>query len=487
MAIRKPLVLLNGGVTQASLVDGGSPLILLDGYIAQLPEGDTLEGANVIVVGGGGDIQRDRDIIERNEYVLPQGSLESLVLSVPDEFLPYPMEEVVAALLARAEEIYEQEMERTSIEVSIVPEVSPIFEDYIQILPTANEEYIYSDKEEYDLELYTYENMIQDIEYTALDVYVPNEMVHGFTDSYILDTYISDFLDIANISEYYLLSLGISESSNPILEDTPITVGINDVNFELENIIDTYQLITASSDIVPTQLDEANLVTVILEDPIENIIDDVKVLATVTSNELIPEIVEDITATIVEQDNFLVLSPEEAVISIDLEGYIQAVVSNTGFTNPNNVIGNTTNTAATLTATSSGLLGTTNNTTNGTLVASFNAINLGDLSITSVVFRIESQHANAGVPITQPTTNIQYQYSTNNGSTWTTFYTQTANTAKAIRTVDITSIIGQNQTLLNQFRVRATGNVTSGTGLGAGSTASFFRAWLSILANRTYL
>lgn len=178
-------------------------------------------------------------------------------------------------------------------------------------------------------------------------------------------------------------------------------------------------------------------------------------------------------------------STDQETVIISLNGYANSVASNSGFTNPDNSLGNTTGNGALLTATSSGLLGTTNNTTNGTIVLDFRDINLGDIDITSAILSVENDHVNAGVPITQPTCSLIFAYSTD-GSTYTNFYTLTGQTAKGIRTIDLTSILSSNKALLNPFRVRATGNVTSGTGVGAASTATFYRAWLTIQGNRIY-
>lgn len=216
-------------------------------------------------------------------------------------------------------------------------------------------------------------------------------------------------------------------------------------------------------------------------------VEDISNTVTATANESAKRAIESIEGAIVARTDIGQKATDIETVEITLNGYANQNVSNTGWTNPGNALNNTTGTAATLTATSSGLAGTTNNTTNGTTVLGFRDVNLGDLTITSVTLQVENSGAGAGVAIAQPTANIQYQYSLNNGSTWTTFFTHnTATLAKGIRTVNITGIIGQDQTLLSALQIRATGTVTSGTGLGAAYTASFFRAWMTVLANRTY-
>jgi hypothetical protein len=196
--------------------------------------------------------------------------------------------------------------------------------------------------------------------------------------------------------------------------------------------------------------------------------------------------VEQIESAIVVIDEPAQRAAEQAEIVVSLTGYANAVVANTTWANPNNALGNTTGTAATLTATASGLAGTTNNTATGSITLGFQDVNLGDLTISNVDLFVENQGATAGVAIAQPTTNIQYQYSLD-GTTFTTLFTHnTPALPKGIRTVDITALVGQDQAKLSALQIRATGSVTSGTGLGASNTASFFRAWLVVNAARTY-
>ena len=216
-------------------------------------------------------------------------------------------------------------------------------------------------------------------------------------------------------------------------------------------------------------------------------VEDISNTVTATANESAKRAVESIEGAIISRTDLNQKATDTEIVEITLNGYANQNVQTTTWTNPANVQGNTTGTSASLTATSSGLAGTTNNTATGILSVGFRDVNLGDLTITSVILSVENSGAGAGVPIAQPTANIEYQYSLNNGSTWTTFYTHnTATLAKGIRTVNITGIIGQDQTLLSALQIRATGSVTSGTGLGAAYTASFFRAWMTVLANRTY-
>lgn len=249
---------------------------------------------------------------------------------------------------------------------------------------------------------------------------------------------------------------------------------------------DTAAAILVQTEFVPTILDNLYL-RLSTDESVLTPIEDAKVTATATANESIPTLEDQIEAAIVVISENVPTQTEEIVIQTSLNGYANQNVQTTTWTNPANALGNTTGTSASLTATASGLAGTTNNTATGILALGFRDVNLGDLTITSVVLNVENSGAVAGVPIAQPTVNIDYQYSLNNGSSWNTFYTHnTTALAKGIRSVDITSIVGQDQSLLSALQIRATGSVTSGTGLGVSYTASFFRAWMVVSANRTY-
>lgn len=390
---------------------------------------------NIIIGGGGDEIQNERQTYDLPEIVQPQTSLEQIATSVPNESYPTPIEEVVAALLARAEETVPLVEDMNTLEVTITPEQFLGAEDTIQIPLRANEFFLYdSDTEMYQLELTTFEVSLAPV------------------------------------------------------ETIRTTVGINDVEFELGDLTDMQQIETSVFENRP-EVEEMHQVELTTFEISPTPIEDVNIDVTVTASEMLPEIVDDTAITIIEQSNFVNFNPEDAVVVVNLEMYANVVQSNTGWTNPNNTLGNTSNTAATLTATSSGLLGTTNNTTNGTIVLDFQDQVLGDFSqanLTSAIVRVELQRANAGVAIVQPTSNIQFQYSLNNGDTYTTFYTLTAVVGKQIQQIDITGLLTNPDTQIDQFRIRATGSITSGTGVGAASTASFFRAWLTASFNKTY-
>lgn len=384
-----------------------------------------------IPVGEAGEVTRERIIYELPEIVT-RATVADAIITAASEQLGELAEEVVAALLARAEEEFPLVADDVTLEVTPIGDLVPVAVDDAMLATQANEEV----------------PLIEDsIEAMVL----------------VLDEIVPEQTEVVRV-----------------------TAGVNAMEVVPEMQEDVASAIVVGNEVVPTQQDDVKL-TLILDEENPIPIEDVNVLATVNAIEVVPDLADQTEAAIVVLDETVPNQGDEIVINLTLNGYANANVSNTGWTNQGNILGNTTNTSASLTATSSGLLGTTNNTTNGTTVLGFRDVNLGDLTITSVVLNAENSGAGAGVAVAQPTVNIQYQYSTNNGSTWTTFYTHTATAlAKGVRTINLTSIIGQNQSLINNFQVRATGTVTSGTGVGAAYTASFFRTWLEITASRTY-
>jgi hypothetical protein len=279
--------------------------------------------------------------------------------------------------------------------------------------------------------------------------------------------------------------LARAEESNPVPVETirstvrPMITEV--VNGQTEN----NAVKISSSELVGQLVDSIQALLFVSPDILPTPEETVVVSAKVNALETVATLTENITGAIVAQDNGVPVQTTSEPIVVTLNGYANVVASNTGWTNPNNALGNTTGTSATLTATASGLAGTTNNTTNGTIVLDFQDVNLGDLTITNVDFNVETQRANAGVPIAQPTSNVQFQYSFDN-TNWTTITTVTAVQAKAIQSVDVTAIVGQDQTKLSNLKIRATGSVTSGTGLGVSTTVSFFRAWMVVNADKTY-
>lgn len=281
--------------------------------------------------------------------------------------------------------------------------------------------------------------------------------------------------------------LAQAPEDNPIPVET-IQTTVSPIIFEAVPVqSDMQQVALRANEDVPTIVDQAALIAIPTGEDVPEQEEVVRITAGVNAMETLPALTENIQAAIIEQDNFLAELATTEPLNVTLNGYANQNIATNTWANPANALGNTTGTASNLTATASGLAGTTNNTSTGAITLGFRDVNLGDMTITSVILSVENQGATAGVAIAQPTTNVQWQYSLNNGGSFTTFYTMTTPaTAKGIRTLDITGIVGQDQSLLSALQIRATGTITSGTGLGAGNTVSFFRAWMTVLANRTY-
>jgi hypothetical protein len=279
--------------------------------------------------------------------------------------------------------------------------------------------------------------------------------------------------------------LARAEETSPTPEETIRSTVRPMISEVVPGQTDTQMLALRASETLPP-ISEAHQIRLVTQEAVPEQTETIRITPTVMVFEAVPLIRENVAAAIIEQDNFVNAPVVTEPITATLTGYANAVVANTTWANPNNALGNTTGTAATLSAASSGLAGTTNNTSTGALTLGFLDVNLGDLVISSVTLQVENQGATAGVAIAQPTTNIAYQYSLD-GTNFTTFFTHnTPALAKGIRTVDVTALVGQDQAKLSALQIRATGSVTSGTGLGATNTASFFRAWMVVNAARTY-
>lgn len=212
--------------------------------------------------------------------------------------------------------------------------------------------------------------------------------------------------------------------------------------------------------------------------------------ANVTSPEANPTPLENYLATLsvfrAESNN----TPTDAVsFNATAQPYADAVVSNTNWTNPNNALGDTTATSATLSATSSGLVGLTSNTVNGTLILSFpdlftpGTIDLTLYTISQVTISFEySQIAGSGLG--NSSTRV-VDYSLNNGSSWTNVMNANSAQAKTIATYTITPQVSGGWAQLNDLRMRWTGSVVSGVGSGSTTTTNWFRAWATVTASYT--
>lgn len=168
-------------------------------------------------------------------------------------------------------------------------------------------------------------------------------------------------------------------------------------------------------------------------------------------------------------------------------GYAESTVTTTGVTNPANVLGNNTATAATSSAASSGLAGTTSNTTNFDLIVELPNVNLSALisTIDTVTVNFEREGAVGGVSVGGTgTINMLWGFGgTPNNTVATGTFAVGQPLAKGISSANITAQVANDFTNINLLRLRFQGSVTSGAGLGATSTASFYRAWVSFVGN----
>lgn len=281
--------------------------------------------------------------------------------------------------------------------------------------------------------------------------------------------------------------LARAEESVPTPEETIRTTVRPMIDEVVPSTQSTESVITARPEIIPLVTESFRFDFNVLNESVPFPTEEVRIVPTVMAFESVPLITDNASASIIEQDNFLPVVTTSEPLNATLNGYANQNVATTVWATPANALGNTTNTASTLTATASGLAGATNTTVTGAITLGFQDVNLGDLNITSVILSVENLGAVDAVAVVQPTTSVEWQYSLNNGGAFTTFYTMsTPATAKGIRTVDVTGIVGQNQALLSGLQIQATGTITSGTGLGVANTVSFFRAWMTVLANKTY-
>lgn len=207
--------------------------------------------------------------------------------------------------------------------------------------------------------------------------------------------------------------------------------------------------------------------------------------AMATANETAKRAVEGITAVVAAGVEKAKRAADAASVTAIVNAYANAVSSNTGWVNPNSALGNTPSVSATLTATSSGVAGTTSNTTTGTLVLALPDLAITDLALGAVSLNVQRQCTVGGTAPIGQSVSVQFQYSLN-GTSWTTFLTVAAALGNGTTSVDITGVIAGSYANLNALQVRATGTVVSGTGLGATATVAWFRAWLSFAASKEY-
>jgi len=186
--------------------------------------------------------------------------------------------------------------------------------------------------------------------------------------------------------------------------------------------------------------------------------------------EVMPVPIEAITS-------FVVVNTESLPPPLDNDGRLSVsglrasnvVVSQTAVTNSANVL-DTDADEATVVATASGIGGITAVNVAFSLVVSFADFTLSWLdditqTIAQVRYRIVQGGTNLG-----PTQSLVVDYSLNDGGSWITFTTITAQTALTTMNIDLLSLVGDDWTKLNQLRIRLSGTIGSGTGLSATNT-----------------
>ena len=195
--------------------------------------------------------------------------------------------------------------------------------------------------------------------------------------------------------------------------------------------------------------------------------------------------VESVTAVVAAAINTAKRAAGSSTVNVTLAGYANANVSTTGWVNPANALGNTTATNATLTATATGIAGSTSATTNGAMVLGFADPLLSDLTIQTATLNVERAVVSSGTLPLNQAVNVAWEYSFN-GTTWTPITTAVAAVAKGMVSIDFAAALGGDWSKVSALQVRANGSVTSGTGLSAQMQAQFFRAWLALTATRNY-
>lgn len=149
------------------------------------------------------------------------------------------------------------------------------------------------------------------------------------------------------------------------------------------------------------------------------------------------------------------------------------VVSNTGFTTPNNMIDLSETTSALLSVTQTGgFLGGSTATANGNIqVACPNIAFTPDATTNSVQLQVGYTTTASGGLQNGNSVNVTIAYSLNDGATYTNIVTVTNTDQTANPTVNITATTAQ----LNQLRFRAVGSVVSGTRLLVGGANQQFQ------------
>jgi hypothetical protein len=164
-----------------------------------------------------------------------------------------------------------------------------------------------------------------------------------------------------------------------------------------------------------------------------------------------------------------------------------SVVSETGFTNSQNMLDKSNATFASCSSSSSGAVGSggTEESTVCDFEVSVLDTELDDLTIDFVELSWAISATTTGIQTSAGQCIIDYQYSINNG-TWVTFFAQTAQTASTSSLV-VTGEIEGNWQLIKDIKFRAVGEVRSGTGVLSVTTSALWNyAKIRILASKDY-
>lgn len=277
--------------------------------------------------------------------------------------------------------------------------------------------------------------------------------------------------------------------------DAPKTVGGEVTNeklvYELPELfvvpVVKDSIITGVSDTAPSQQDAAEVAFLVDKPELYPIpVEFLYLSGSVTATELVPEALDTNSVIVLTGKDVVPNQTSLSFVQADYNLFANAVASSNTWENTTDALADTTATAAKLEATASNVAGIDNETSTGDMIVAFRDIDLGDLAITSsLILSVETGHATAGIPTAASTTSVVFQYSLNSAA-FVTFHAQTINTAKAVNTVDLTSAIGTSVSAINSLRVRATGSITSGTGVGVSSAVSFYRTWLSFTSEKDY-
>jgi hypothetical protein len=187
---------------------------------------------------------------------------------------------------------------------------------------------------------------------------------------------------------------------------------------------------------------------------------------------------------------FLEMDPTASGAVGDPFFYPETVVSFSNMSGTANLLGHT-GPGAVATANSSGLGGLTSNTVNWNAVVSFRdlvAVDALDLFTDITRFRVHmtSSASSTGIAV-GASSSIDGDYSLNNGSTWTNWLARASGGLDGNISADngpANLLITPSWAQIQQFRMRAIGHVTSGTGVGASCSANINRFGFNLDAER---